>query len=145
VTARQAASAVVLLTEDEGLVRMFAADALREVGGFEVLEAASGDEALTVLQACGVQVLVTDVEMPGTIDGFALARRVAEAWPRTGIVVTTGRALPAEGDLPAGARFVPKPYSVDTLVTAVRDVLRSAGESVAADSSPLLQKRVTAG
>jgi CheY-like chemotaxis protein len=142
VTSTQASSAVVLIAEDEALVRMIAAEALREVGGFEVLEAASADEALTVLQVCGVSVLVTDVEMPGTLNGFALARRVAEAWPQTGIVVVTGRAIPAAGDLPAGAHFVSKPYAVDTLIGAVQAALVRAGASIETGGDPFLSTRV---
>lgn len=141
-TSPPASSAVVLVVEDEALVRMIAAEALREVGGFEVLEAASADEALTVLQVCGVGVLVTDVEMPGPLNGFALARRVAEAWPQTGIVVVTGRAMPADGDLPVGAHFVPKPYAVDALVSAVQDALARAGSSIETPEGPRLSTRV---
>ena len=73
---------VILLVEDEALVRMFAADLLREEAGFKVIEAVDADEALTVLEAGpDVHALVTDVEMPGTLDGFTLARLVHKAWP----------------------------------------------------------------
>lgn len=123
------APAVVLVVEDEGLVRMFAADALRDEGGFEVIEAASADEALTVMHAVpGISVLVTDVEMPGTLDGFALARRVSEGWPAVGIVVVTGRARPSPDDLPAGAGFIVKPYRATRLIEAVRAVLAGMPE-----------------
>jgi CheY-like chemotaxis protein len=83
---------IVLLVEDEALVRMMAADVLREEGGFKVVEAADADEALTVLDATAdVRALVTDVEMPGSLDGFTLARVVKQAWPQIGIVVTSGQ------------------------------------------------------
>jgi two-component system, response regulator PdtaR len=115
---------VVLLVEDEALVRMMAADVLREEGGFKVVEVVNAEEALTVLEATAdVRALVTDVEMPGSLDGFTLARVVKQAWPHIGIVVTSGRMAPGSNDLPSGALFVPKPYRPAALVTAVRAVL----------------------
>jgi CheY-like chemotaxis protein len=112
---------IVLLVEDEALVRMMAADVLREEGGFKVVEAADADEALTVLDATAdVRALVTDVEMPGSLDGFTLARVVKQAWPQIGIVVTSGRMAPGPKDLPSGALFMPKPYRPADLLAAVR-------------------------
>ena len=72
---------VVLLVEDELLVRMTAADELEEAG-FQVLEAANADVALTVLEARSdeVHVLFTDVHMPGSIDGMELAEQVHARW-----------------------------------------------------------------
>ena len=76
------APVIVLLAEDETLVRMVAAEMLREEGSFKVIEAADADQALTVLEATtNVQALVTDVEMPGSLDGFTLARLVRQARP----------------------------------------------------------------
>ena len=123
---------VILLVEDEALVRMFAADLLREEAGFKVIEAVDADEALTVLEAGpDVHALVTDVEMPGTLDGFTLARLVHKAWPQIGIVVVSARAAPAPSEMPPGARFVLKPYSIAGLIDAVRAVLDF-------DSGPIL-------
>ena len=74
------APVIVLLAEDETLVRMVAAEMLREEGSFNVIEAADADQALTVLEATtNVQALVTDVEMPGSLDGFTLARPAGAA------------------------------------------------------------------
>src|SRR5215211_1507652 len=99
--------AVVLVAEDEALVRMFAADLLDEAG-FRVIEAVHGDEALLLLQARpDVQVLVTDVEMTGgSIDGFALARQVRKCWPQIAIIVVSGRQMPGPDDLPEGVEFI---------------------------------------
>src|SRR5918998_6850671 len=117
---------VVLLVEDEALVRMMAADVLREEGGFKVVEVVNADEALTVLEATAdVRALVTDVGMPGSLDGFTLARVVKQAWPHIGVVVSSGRMAPGPKDLPSGALFIPKPYRPEALVTAVRTVLPS--------------------
>jgi two-component system, response regulator PdtaR len=58
----------------------------------------------------GVEVLFTDIEMPGTINGLELAHYVGRKWPATSIVISSGRRLPAKSDLPLGARFLAKPY-----------------------------------
>jgi CheY-like chemotaxis protein len=85
---------VVLVVEDETLMRMFMADFLDEAG-FKVFEAVTADEALTVLQARpDVQVVVTDIEMPGTMNDLELTRVVRKRWPGVGVVISSGRALP---------------------------------------------------
>jgi len=128
--------ATVLLAEDEALVRMMAADVLREEGGFKVVEVVNGDEALTVLEATAdVRALVTDVEMPGSLDGFTLSRVVRQAWPHIGIVVTSGRMPPRPNDLPSGALFIPKPYRPADLVAAVRAVLPADPLGISAEAS----------
>ncbi len=116
---------IVLLVEDEALLRMFTADLLREEGPFKVIEAASADEALTVLEAAAksVRAIVTDVEMPGSLDGFTFTRIVKQAWPHIGVVVVSGRAAPGRDGLPAGACFLTKPYMPAELIEAVRSVL----------------------
>jgi CheY-like chemotaxis protein len=101
---------VVLVVEDEALIRMFAAEVLEEEGGFKVLEAANADEALTILHVRhDVRVLCTDINMPGTMDGAALARLVDMKWPGIGLIVTSGRPAPGKGELPSKASFLMKP------------------------------------
>jgi CheY-like chemotaxis protein len=136
--------AIVLLVEDEALVRMFAADVLREEGGFKVVEVVNADEALTVLEATAdVRALVTDVEMPGSLDGFTLARVVKQAWPHIGIVVTSGRMAPGSRDLPSGALFIPKPYRPTDLIAAVRRVLPSDQTEIPVEASaPVLPSAI---
>ena len=107
---------VALVVEDEPIILMDAADILEDLG-FEVLEAWNGDTALAVLrERAPVDLLFTDVHMPGTLDGFTLARTVAERWPGTKVVVCSGHVTPAAGALPAGAVFIDKPFSA-TLVS----------------------------
>lgn len=109
----------ILVVEDEALIRMFMADVLSDAG-FRVVEAVNADEALLMLAArSDVSVLVTDVRMPGTIDGLVLARTVADRWPDIGILVCSGHAQPTDGGLPVGAVFLHKPYRAEVLVTAV--------------------------
>jgi CheY-like chemotaxis protein len=117
---------VVVVVEDEPLIRLVANDILAEAG-FRALEACSAEEALTLLEAKPDAVaLVTDVRMPGSLDGFGLVRIVASRWPETGLVVVSGDATPGEGDLPKGAIFLAKPYQPSALVEAVRKVTSGA-------------------
>src|SRR5271156_3982846 len=75
-------SSVVLVVEDEELLRAFAAWQLEEAG-FEVLQAANADEALQAMKSRpDVRVLFTDVQMPGRLDGMDLARKIHEQWPK---------------------------------------------------------------
>ncbi|MCB5173917.1 response regulator [Microvirga lenta] len=80
---------VILVVEDEPLVRMFLADALDDAG-YKVFEAVNADEAVTLLQARpDIQAVVTDIEMPGSMNGIGLARPVRERWPGIGLLVTS--------------------------------------------------------
>lgn len=101
---------LVLVVEDEPLVRMVAAEGLYDAG-FEVIEAESADDALDILAARDdVGVLFTDVNMPGSVDGAELARLVHDRWPELRIVITSGRDFVGAG-LPEDGRFVAKPYN----------------------------------
>jgi two-component system, response regulator PdtaR len=112
----------VVVVEDEALIRLVASDALADAG-FRTIEACNADEAMTLLEAKPDAVaIVTDVKMPGSLDGFGLAHLVANRWPETGIVVVSGHAVPGEGDLPKHALFLSKPYQPSALVSAVRKV-----------------------
>lgn len=115
---------VIMLVEDEGLVRMIAADILTDEGGFKVVEACDADEALRLVEARNdVRVLFTDVDMPGSLNGFALARLVDMRWPEIGIIVTSGQARPGPGDMPKKAEFLAKPYSPSALLKLVWKLL----------------------
>jgi CheY-like chemotaxis protein len=110
---------VILLVEDEMLVRMLAAEVLSEAG-FTVVEAESAEEALAVLQTRpDVRVLFTDVNMPGSLDGLGLAQIVHERISEVGILIGSGRIRPCPGELPPGVHFIPKPYAPSALTEAV--------------------------
>jgi CheY-like chemotaxis protein len=122
---------VILVVEDEALVRMIASDILTEKGGYRVLEAAHAEEALTLLESRhDVRLVFTDVEMPGSLDGFALARIVDMRFPGIKVIVTSGRMTPGAGDLPKGTRFLPKPYAPLALVGMVRGILDEAEKPI---------------
>lgn len=120
------ASAVVLVVEDEPIVRMVAVDSLED-DGLAVLEAGNADRALALLRArADVAVLLTDVDMPGSMDGLALARLVAAERPGVAVLVVSGKAWPRPGEMPMGARFLPKPYAIRTMLDHVRTALGAA-------------------
>ncbi|WP_018261428.1 response regulator [Methylobacterium sp. WSM2598] len=109
---------VVLVVEDEALVRMTAVDMLEDAG-FAVVEAATADAAWTVLETePAIRALFTDIEMPGSMNGLELASRVAERWPHIRLVLTSGRARLRDQDIPDSGQFVPKPYHPDQLRSA---------------------------
>ncbi|MFC5552361.1 response regulator [Methylobacterium iners] len=70
-----------------------------------------------------VQVLVTDVEMPGTLNGFALAHAARELSPSIGVIVFSARTFPSKGALPVGARFLQKPVGPSALISLFHDLI----------------------
>ncbi|MCJ2099266.1 response regulator [Methylobacterium sp. E-046] len=110
---------VVLVVEDDDFIRMLAGDILQDEG-FTVLEVATADEAWPILESrSDIGVLFTDVNMPGHMDGLALATRVAERWPRIRLVLTSGRQGLTDDEVPDHGRFVQKPYRQRDLVSAI--------------------------
>ena len=113
---------VVLIVEDEFLLRMDAADAIA-AAGFEVVEAANADEAIEVLESrTDITVVFTDIQMPGSMDGLKLARAVRGRWPPIKIIATSGRLNVGDVDLPEGGRFLPKPYSHAQVAGVLREL-----------------------
>ncbi|MET3725882.1 response regulator [Sphingomonas trueperi] len=110
----------VLIAEDELYVRMLAADILSE-SGFAILEAQSAVEALDILAAHGVEVLFTDINMPGPIDVLELADIVAVRHPKVGLVVTSGMHQLQDGDIPDDGVYLPKPYDYAQLAETIQD------------------------
>jgi two-component system, response regulator PdtaR len=114
--------AVVLIVEDEFLIRMDAVDMIRS-GGFEVIEAKDADEAIDFLERrSDIAVIFTDIHMPGSMDGLKLAAAVRGRWPPIKIVATSGRAKLSTDDLPSDSRFLAKPYSTREVVSVLREV-----------------------
>jgi two-component system, response regulator PdtaR len=114
---------VILIVEDEALVRLSAVGMLEDAG-FRMIEAVNGDQALELLAAdSDVQLLFTDVNMQGTINGLALARQVHDRWPHIGIMVASANRVPQSEDMPVGSRFEQKPYSIDAVVRHARELM----------------------
>jgi CheY-like chemotaxis protein len=115
--------AIILIVEDELLIRMNAVEMI-EQAGFEVVEAASADEAIAILEGrLDITVVFTDIQMPGSMDGLKLAAAVRDRWPPIKIMATSGQAKLGPGDLPQGGRFLPKPYSSDEIMKTLRELI----------------------
>jgi DNA-binding NtrC family response regulator len=118
-------SLVVLVVEDEPLIRLDAADMIEDTG-CNVLQAGNADAALTTLKTrSDIQVLFTDIDMPGSIDGMELAHLVADKWPGISIIIASGKIGIDKMDLPTGAVLLAKPYPQTNVETALRDAARS--------------------
>src|ERR1700722_17883314 len=116
---------VVLIVEDEFLLRMDSAAAIEEAG-FEVVQAANADEAIAILRMrSDISVVFTDIQMPGSMDGLKLARFVRDRWPPIKIIATSGHVTVDEDDLPDGSVFLPKPYRGAHVVATLRELTRA--------------------
>jgi DNA-binding NtrC family response regulator len=112
----------IIIVDDEPLIRMYARQIV-EQAGYTAVEAANADQALQLLADDGVTALVTDVQMPGSMDGLDLARSVKASWPEIAVVVMSGRQLPRPSELPENARFLSKPFSEQRLVDVLADAV----------------------
>jgi CheY-like chemotaxis protein len=112
------ARSAVLIVEDELFIRMAAVDTMYDLG-VDSYEAADATEALGLIEEHPeIDVVVTDVNMPG-MDGISLARKVVELRPQMGIIVTSGRQYLAQRDVPGNGEFLPKPYGPRQLMGIV--------------------------
>ena len=110
---------VVLLVEDDPLIQLHSRMVLEDAG-YEVLASYDADDALAQLAGRDdVAALFTDVQLPGTLGGVELARRVHDIRPDMSIVVTSGKHAPDGHALPEGGRFMPKPYTAAQLRQAL--------------------------
>ena len=101
---------VVLIVEDESLLRATAMDMVVEAG-FHAIAASDADEAIRILESRNdIRAVFTDIQMPGSMDGLRLAHVVRNRWPPVALIVTSGQTNVAEGHLPTGGRFLRKPY-----------------------------------
>jgi two-component system, response regulator PdtaR len=123
---------VVLVVEDEPLLRELAAELVEEAG-FAALEAGNAGEALALLDSRpDIALLFTDINMPGAMDGLKLARAVRDRWPAIGILVVSGQIRLRRSDLPSGSCFIAKPYRAEAVIAelhalaGVSDVRRHA-------------------
>lgn len=115
---------LVALVEDEPIVRDVAAVELED-RGFSVVEFASADAALPYLQANGgaVSLVVTDLQMPGSINGLELVTLLRRWWPQLKVLVTSGGPLVNPSLLPPTARFIPKPWRPADMASRVQEIV----------------------
>ena len=112
---------VVIVVEDEPMVRMAAVGAFEDAG-FEVLESKNAQAALLIVNSEGgrIQALFTDVEMPGAMDGLMLAQQIHQDWPQISVLVASGQVNPGAQDMPENSRFFKKPYDLASVVAHIR-------------------------
>lgn len=117
---------VVLIVEDEPLLRMLAVDVVEEAG-FVGLEARNADEAVALLcSRPDISVLFTDIDMPGCMDGLELAHAVRQRWPLIKILIASGHIRLPVSELPSNSCFVGKPYKAAAIVAELRSLVGSA-------------------
>ena len=113
---------IVLVVEDEPIVRMMALDIVEDAG-FVAIEAASADEAVLILESrTDIRIVFTDIEMPGSMDGLRLAQAIRGRWPPIELILTSGRCKFREEEIPAGSRFFGKPYHPDEITQALHQL-----------------------
>jgi len=119
----QSQSPTILVTEDEAMVRMLVVETLQDAG-YSVREAVDGVEALEILENAGIDLLITDIQMP-RMNGYQLAEAAMARWANLKILLVTGYAretVPA-AIAGAGLRSLQKPFDVDRLPVLVAEML----------------------
>jgi DNA-binding NtrC family response regulator len=111
---------IILTVEDEFLVGAYLGEVLEEAG-YQVIAAANADEAIAILESrSDIQIVITDINMPGSMDGLKLAAAVRGRWPPIQIIIASGKGGPRTDEMPQGSHFMPKPYAADRILAAVR-------------------------
>ena len=114
-----AARTCILVVEDELLIRFMLSDGLRD-HGYHVIEACSADEALIVLDSAMPDLIISDVRMPGSLDGMGLLSIVRKSLPSLPVIITSAH-FQSVGALADGAtQFIAKPYTMELILNAVR-------------------------
>ena len=115
----------VVVVEDEALIRGELVEAFSYYG-FYVLGAQDATEALKILheEAPRIQIVFTDVHLPGAMNGLLLGQHVRKTWPWISLLVTSGYGTPDSSQMPEGSRFVLKPYKIGRIAEQIKDMLR---------------------
>lgn len=113
---------IILVVEDEPILRMSAVDMVEEAG-FEAVEAADATQAVEILERrLDIRIVFTDIDMPRGIDGMKLAAIIRERWPPIEIILTSGHHDTKDIDLPQRSLFFPKPYNEKDVVAAMHSM-----------------------
>jgi DNA-binding NtrC family response regulator len=122
---RSAIPATILVVEDEMMIRMNTVDMVEDAG-YAPIEAEDADGAVAMLESrSDIALMVTDIQMPGSMDGVELARAVHERWPSIKIIVVSGH-LKQPIDLPAESRFFGKPLEARDMISQMRNMIDHA-------------------
>jgi CheY-like chemotaxis protein len=118
--------AVVLVVEDEMLLRMRTVDMVEDAG-FTSVEAVDADEAVAILESrSDIALLFTDIQMPGSMDGLKLAHAVHERWPPIKIILVSGQLRLADIYIPADCRFFGKPLEAREMIVVMQSMIGHA-------------------
>src|ERR1700730_17164337 len=136
-----AALRAVLVVEDEMMLRMRAVDMVEDAG-FTAVEAVNADDALAILESrSDIELLFTDIQMPGSMDGLKLAYAVHERWPLIKIILVSGQLTLTDADKPADSRFFGKPLDVKHMVAQMQDMMgKGSLEIIPGDVAALITK-----
>lgn len=116
---------IVLVVEDDPLLRMLAVEVVEEAG-YTPIEARDADEAVVLPESrADIVLLFTDIDMPGSMDGLKLAHAVRNRWPPIKILVVSGKQQLQTCDLPSNSCFFGKPYRTAALVEELRSIIGS--------------------
>jgi DNA-binding NtrC family response regulator len=119
----------ILIVEDDPLLKLLTLDIVAEAG-FDVLGADNADEAISMLERrADIVMLLTDINMPGSMDGLKLSHVAHSRWPHIKIVVVSGRADVSVADLPVDGHFFRKPYHADAMISAIQSLIDPAHQS----------------
>ncbi|MGE9008791.1 response regulator [Leptospira interrogans] len=117
---------VVLVVEDEMMLRMRVVDMVEDAG-YVPVEAVDADEAMAILRSrSDIALMLTDVQMPGSMNGLQLAHAVRENWPPIKIILASGQLKLSDGDIPLDSRFFGKPLQSDEIIAEMREMLGPA-------------------
>jgi CheY-like chemotaxis protein len=118
--------AVVLVVEDDMLLRMRAVDMVEDAGYISV-EAVDADQAVAILESrSDIALLFTDIQMPGSMDGLGLAHSVHARWPPIKIILVSGQLMLASIDIPANSRFFGKPLDAKVMIAQIQSMIGHA-------------------
>ena len=109
----------VLIVEDEVLIRLEVVDFFEDAG-YEVHEAGGADEAIKLLTRYPhIGVVITDVQMPGSMDGLRLSHYIRDRYPPVLLAIVSGHANLGEGDLPTNCFFMSKPFDLKRMLRKI--------------------------
>ena len=125
------------------MLRMRAVDIVEDAGFFAI-EAVNADEALAILESrSDIDLLFTDIQMPGSMDGLKLAHAVHERWPSIKIILVSGKLTPTDAEKPIHSRFFGKPLEVKQMIAEMQEMIGQGSLSIIqADISSVLAKAV---
>jgi two-component sensor histidine kinase/ActR/RegA family two-component response regulator len=138
-----AALPTVLIVEDEMVLRMRAVDIVEDAG-FTPIEAVNADDALAILESrSDIEMLFTDIQMPGSMDGLKLAHAVHERWPLIKIILVSGQLTLTDADKPADSRFYGKPLDVKHMIAELQDMMGKGVLKIVPDDIAALITKVS--